>query len=109
MKMKRLAALLMSCVLLLGLLSGCGDSQQEPQSIITYVADYHKLGGDIQRVSTACSDGTSVYFIGYIPGGKEHYMDNFTGEMVEYESDQAALFRVNLDGTGLEQLTGYVA
>lgn len=109
MKMKRLAALLMSCVLLLGLLSGCGDSQQEPQSIITYVADYHKLGGDIQRVGTACSDGTSVYFIGYIPGGKEHYMDNFTGEMVEYESDQAALFRVNLDGTGLEQLTGYVA
>lgn len=109
MKMKRLAALLMSCVLLLGLLSGCGDSQQEPQSIITYVADYHKLEGDIQRVGTACSDGTSVYFIGYIPGGKEHYMDNFTGEMVEYESDQAALFRVNLDGTGLEQLTGYVA
>lgn len=105
MKFRRIALLLLGCFLLLGIFSGCGK-EEESTSMITYIPTYHELSSEIQDVGSACSGNDRMYFIGYIPGGKESYMDAF-GQMVEYETNQEALFSINLDGTGLQQLTEY--
>jgi len=105
MNIRRVTAFLLSCLLMVGMVSGC-SKKEDDGTIITYIPTYYPLDESIQDVGTACSGNGLMYFIGYIPGGKESYMDAF-GEMVEYETNQQALFRINLDGSGMEQLTEY--
>lgn len=107
MRRKRIWALLLSTLLLLGLLSGCGQGEDDGGAIITYLPSYHKLEAEISSIGTACSSADTMYFMAYIPGGKASYVDAFTGETYEYDTDQEALFRINLDGTGLTQMTGF--
>lgn len=108
MKFKRITALLVSCLLLLSILSGCGEKEAESDNLITYLPTFHKLDEQITNVGTACSGSDVMYFIAYVPGGTETYTDQFTGETFEYQTDREALFRINLDGTGLEEMTGFV-
>jgi len=105
MNRRRIITLLLSCILFVGLAFGCGK-KEDTSSLITYIPTFYPLGGDIQDVGTACSGNGMMYFIGYIPGGKESYMDSF-GEMIEYETNQQALFSIQLDGSDLQQMTGY--
>lgn len=105
MNIRRVTAFLLSCLLMVGMVSGC-SKKEDDGTIITYIPTYYPLDESIQDVGTACSGNGLMYFIGYIPGGKESYMDAF-GEMVEYETNQQALFQINLDGSGMEQLTEY--
>ncbi len=108
MKFKRMTALLLCCFLLLSLLSGCADRSAEQGNLITYIPTFHKLKDEIRNVSQACSSEDMMYFIGYVPGEKEAHTDQFTGETFEYDTEREALFRIALDGTGLEELTGFV-
>ncbi len=107
MKIQRMTALCLCCFLFLSLFSGCRNTNDEQGPLITYIPTFHKLRDDIRNVGRACSSQDTMYFLGYIPGGKESYTDQFTGETYEYEVDQEALFRIGLDGTGLEQMTGF--
>ena len=102
MKCKRVAVLLLCCLLLSSLFFGC--KKDEPVTdTVAYLPTYHPLGEEIRDVGNACSGGGITYFVGYIPGGKESYMDA-TGEMIEYETNQEALFSIRLDGSDLRQL-----
>ncbi len=107
MKSKRMTALALCCFLFLGLFSGCQNSKEDTGNIITYIPKFHKLEGEISRVGTACGSEDTMYFLGYVPGGKESYTDPYTGETFEYDTDREALFRMALDGTGLEEMTGF--
>ncbi len=106
MRLTRMTALLLICLLLFGILSGCGK-EEESGTITTYLASYYGLGDQINSVGTACSSADMMYFTAYIPGGKETYVDDFTGETYEYDTDQLALFHIDLDGTGLTQMTDF--
>lgn len=108
MKIKRITALLVSFLMLLSILSGCGEKEEESGNLITYLPTFHKLDEQITNVGTACSGSDVMYFIAYVPGGTETYTDQFTGETFEYQTDREALFRIKLDGTGLEEMTGFV-
>ena len=108
MKIKRIIALLVSVLMLLSILSGCGEKAEESGNLITYLPTFHKLDEQITSVGTACSGPDVMYFIAYVPGGTETYTDQFTGETFEYQTDREALFRINLDGTGLEEMTAFV-
>ncbi len=107
MKIKRMTALALCCFLFLSLLSGCTEKSGEAETIITYIPSFHKLREDIRNVGNACSSDDTMYFLGYIPGGMVSHTDPYTGETYEYETEKEALFRMNLDGTGLEELTGF--
>lgn len=108
MKIKRITALLVSFLMLLSILSGCGEKEEESGNLITYLPTFHKLDEQITNVGTACSGLDVMYFIAYVPGGTETYTDQFTGETFDYQTDREALFRIKLDGTGLEEMTGFV-
>ena len=108
MNTKRVPTLLLCCLLLLSIFAGCGKQEEESGNLITYLPTFHRLEDQINSVGTACSGTDTMYFIAYIPGGVDSYTDQFTGEVFEYETDQEVLFRINLDGTGLEQMTGFV-
>ena len=108
MKIKRIIALLVSFLMLLSILSGCGEKEEESGNLITYLPTFHKLDEQITNVGTACSGSDVMYFIAYVPGGTETYTDQFTGETFDYQTDREALFRIKLDGTGLEEMTGFV-
>ena len=108
MKIKRITAFFLSCLLLLSILSGCGENGEESSNLITYLPTFHKLDEQITTVGTACSGSDVMYFIAYVPGGVETYTDQFTGETFEYQTDREALFRICLDGTGLEEMTGFL-
>lgn len=108
MKVKRITALFVSCLLLLSILSGCGEKTEESGNLITYLPTFHKLEEQITSVGSACSGLDTMYFIAYVPGGVDTYTDQFTGETFEYQTDREALFRIGLDGTGLEEMTGFV-
>ena len=68
MKITRITALLLSGLLLLSILAGCGK-EEESGSLITYLPTFHKLEGQINSVGTACSSTDAMYFFAYIPGG----------------------------------------
>jgi hypothetical protein len=105
MRIRRIIVRLSCCLLLLGLLAGC-RKEVDNSSTITYIPTFYPLGEEIQDVGNACSGNGMMYFIGYIPGGTESYMDSF-GEMVEYETNQQALFSIQLDGSNLLQMPAY--
>ena len=105
MKYRRAIMLLFCCLLLTAFCVGCKKEEETPNTI-TYLPTYHSLGEEIQDVGNACSGGGITYFVGYIPGGKESYMDA-TGQMIEYETNQEALFSIQMDGTALRQLEQY--
>ena len=105
MRIHRVSVLLLCLILLTGVFTGC-KKEEDSGNTITYIPTFYPLGEEIQDVGNACSGNGMMYFIGYIPGGKESYMDAF-GEMVEYETNQQALFSIHLDGTELQQMPQY--
>ena len=105
MRIHRVIVLLLCLILLTGVFTGC-KKEEDSGNTITYIPTFYPLGEEIQDVGNACSGNGMMYFIGYIPGGKESYMDAF-GEMVEYETNQQALFSIHLDGTELQQMPQY--
>ena len=105
MRIGRMTALLLSCLLLAGIFAGC-KKEEDSGNLITYIPTFYPLNEEIQDVGQACSGNGMMYFIGYIPGGTESYMDAF-GQMVEYETNQQALFSIQLDGTNLQQMPAY--
>ena len=105
MRIRRVTVLLLCLFLLTGIFAGC-KKEEDSGNTITYIPTFYPLGEEIQDVGNACSGNGMMYFIGYIPGGKESYMDAF-GEMVEYETNQQALFSIHLDGTELQQMPEY--
>ena len=105
MRIHRVSVLLLCLFLLTGIFAGC-KKEEDSGNTITYIPTFYPLGEEIQDVGNACSGNGMMYFIGYIPGGKESYMDAF-GEMVEYDTNQQALFSIHLDGTELQQMPQY--
>ena len=105
MRIHRVSVLLLCLILLTGVFTGC-KKEEDSGNTITYIPTFYPLGEEIQDVGNACSGNGMMYFIGYIPGGKESYMDAF-GEMVEYDTNQQALFSIHLDGTELQQMPQY--
>ena len=105
MRIHRVIVLLLCLILLTGVFTGC-KKEEDSGNTITYIHTFYPLGEEIQDVGNACSGNGMMYFIGNIPGGKESYMDAF-GEMVEYDTNQQALFSIHLDGTELQQMPQY--
>ena len=49
MKIKRITAFFLSCLLLLSILSGCGENGEESGNLITYLPTFHKLDEQFDR------------------------------------------------------------
>ena len=108
MKLKRMTALLLAAVMALGLLAGCGKDNGEAQGdTIVYEPTYYKMDESLQGMGQACSDGTKMYFVGYVADKEQSYVDE-NGETQTYMTNRDILCSSNLDGTGFQELTGYV-
>ena len=126
MKSKKLTAMLLSASMLLGLLAGCGgeekdpqkpgkDPGQVPQAKYAYQTAYQPIvtpdGGDFNYIESFTVSGTGVYLGGVYAAGKETALDengepmkDEQGQVIEYDSYQNGLFRMDIETGKTEKL-----
>ena len=61
-----------------------------------YQAEYIDLPVKVDYIQAYSISGSSLWFMGNVPAGKETYVDEATGESYEYDSYENQLFRMDL-------------
>lgn len=110
MKKIRLTALLLAAAMLLGILAGCGQKENQPDEA-TYIFEptYYRLDGQYQGINGSPyvdKANNRVYFITYVTGGTVTETDP-EGNSYEYETTVQKLMSINLDGTDLKPLEAF--
>ena len=137
---KKILALLLACIMLLGLLAGCkkdssADNQTDNsgsstnqggksggkdaadnsgfvQPVYAYVPEYHSLdtnGVNMEWVQRVAVSGENVFILAEVITATETITEEYEGETNTYYNNtyETQLFRMNVDGTGFQQMEGY--
>lgn len=114
MSKKKISMLLIATILVLSILAlgGCGGDPNDPGFI--YLPEYISLPDDVQSIDRSCYHDGMLYFTSYgktgertpepgepQPGDAEYYEGY-------YDIYGYTLNKINIDGSGYEQLTAYV-
>lgn len=113
-KKLRLICLSITLILAVCLLAGCNNADNDNLPGFVYLPEYISLPAEIDSVDQACYADGQLYFSSYSktgerqpePGepapGTEYYYEGM------YDVYSTVLYKINIDGTGLEQLPNYV-
>ncbi|MGN0979571.1 MAG: hypothetical protein ACI4PT_04490 [Candidatus Avoscillospira sp.] len=125
---KRVLALTLAALLLMGCLVGCGDNSETPSneketasnpkeettsvpSGYAYKASYYPLdfgGLSIDYINYFCASGSNMYFTAsYSTGEMIEETDLYSGETYEYEGYETGLFRIDMETRTVAKLDGY--
>jgi hypothetical protein len=109
-KKLRLICLSITLILAVCLLAGCNNADNDNLPGFVYLPEYISLPAEIDSVDQACYADGQLYFSSYSktgerqpePGepapGTEYYYEGM------YDVYSTVLYKINIDGTGLEQL-----
>ena len=122
---KRIVALTLALVLLLGLLAGCSkpaadgtaDTKQNGKNNdsavsapkYAYQAQYLDLPSDISWIGASCVSSGTLYFTASVPSGTQESYTDENGEEVFYDTYAEALFRMDLTSGECTKLENYEA
>ena len=130
---KRILAVLLAAVMLLGCLTGCGKDKESPDpssqsssssngkpdksastAEYAYEAEYYVFPENVNSVNTAELVGSTLYFIGYVKDGEKtetYYETDENGEKTEnsytYDVYRNALMTMNIDTLESQELSGF--
>lgn len=123
---RRILAVMLLIAVLAGCLAGCGKAQtgetdapsetgsqqggsaqktnaqvkrMEADTVTSkyaYQAEYIDLPVKVDYIQSYSISGSSLWFIGNVPAGKESYVDETTGESYEYDTYESQLFRMDM-------------
>ena len=122
---KRILALCLALVMLVGLLAGCSGNKTEqaadhttnnkqqaddtsvPSAKYAYQAQYLDLPEEVDWVNASCVQGEMLYFAASVKEGQQSSVDEQTGETYYYDNYVEKLFRMDLNTGECTQLENY--
>ena len=128
MNFKKIITLLLTIMLLVSVVSGCGkeetsaektNAEEENQSLYAYQADFHPLtthnGDKLDWIDRICVSGDKIYYSGSYIDGMIEAVDEITGEAIldengkpiEYENYVQGLFVFDPATETVSLLDGY--
>ena len=125
-KLKKLLAIILAITISVTIFAGCGKTGKDDStdaaktggtdyiqndeanliSVEKYVADYVSLPAEIAQIINLCIYENQIYFAAFVTNTGQEQAES--AEITE-EDYIIKLYKLNTDGTGLEELSGYTS
>ena len=126
-KLKKLLAIILAITISVTIFAGCGKTGKDDStdaaktggtdyiqndeanliSVEKYVADYVSLPAEIAQIINLCIYENQIYFAAFVTNTGQEQAEE-SAEITE-EDYIIKLYKLNTDGTGLEELSGYTS